>query len=141
MTAETAVPTTGVGVVHETALISSTETSALVIELGSDFADPTLAAFAPNLLAEITRTRQDLCAALGFILPNISIENVTDCAPTDYRIRVRGITVASATIFPTKIMAIDMGNIAAPIGGTVCVDPVFGYPAVWIDAAWAPQAQ
>ena len=53
------------------------------------------------------------------------------CAPTAYRITLKGVEAGSGEVFPGMYMAINPGRVLGPLQGQTTRDPAFGLPAVF----------
>ncbi len=93
------------------------------------------------LLNRLKGVRKKLSQELGFLIPAVHIRDNLDLKPNVYRITLMGTTVSQAEVFPDQELAINPGQVAAQLKGTLAKDPVFGLEATWIDATQRDQAQ
>jgi flagellar biosynthesis protein FlhA len=84
-----------------------------------------------DLLDKLKGIRKQIASELGFIIPQIKIEDDTDLSQEKYTINLKRIPVATGEVYVGKFLA--MGGIASkkPKGINV-KEPVFGIDAVWI---------
>ena len=89
------------------------------------------------LVARVTGVRKQLSQAFGFVVPQFRVRDSLDLPPADYRIMLGGVPLGGATIRVEKVLAIDAGeaNPRHALVGDPTIDPSFGCPALWIDAA------
>ena len=94
-----------------------------------------------RLTEQVKALRRQLAGELGFVMPAVRIlDNVLLDANT-YVIRVKEVEAGTGRVFPGLFMAMD------PLGGQVqlpgqhMLEPTFGLPATWIDAALQDEAQ
>ena len=89
------------------------------------------------LVARITGVRKQLSQTFGFVVPQFRVRDSLDLMPNAYRIILGGVALGGASIQPDKVLAIDAGeaNPNHSLRGDETIDPSFGCPALWIDAA------
>ena len=108
---------------------------ALELELGVGLlklADP---AHGGDLIDRVTRVRHNVAGDLGIILPKVRIRDNVRLEPNDYRVKIRGVAVASGVCHATGKLAVDTGAATGTPPGLPTTDPAFGRPAVWVDAS------
>ncbi len=89
-----------------------------------------------NLLARITQLRQTIATELGLVLPKVRIRDNLRLAENQYRVKVHGNPVASATLPTDAILAIP------PAGQTIRWDgPLVRHPAFVASLVNVPLAQ
>jgi flagellar biosynthesis protein FlhA len=94
-----------------------------------------------QLLNRIKGVRKKLSQELGFLIPPVHIRDNLDLTPTLYRITLLGVTAAEAEVFPDRQLAINPGQLQAPLPGIATHDPAFNLPAIWIESNLREQAQ
>ncbi len=89
------------------------------------------------LVARITGVRKQLSQTFGFVVPQFRVRDSLDLMPNAYRITLGGVPLGGANIQPDRVLAIDAGeaNPSHSLRGDETIDPSFGCPALWIDAA------
>ncbi len=94
------------------------------------------------LVARVTGVRKQLSQSFGFIVPQFRVRDALDLSPHEYRIALGGVPLGGATIRPDKVLAIDAGEVRPghTLRGEPTLDPSFGCPAIWIEAAARDQA-
>jgi flagellar biosynthesis protein FlhA len=85
-----------------------------------------------DLLSRVSMIRQQLAQELGIIVPPIRIRDNVQHKPSEYQIKVKGITVAGYELMVDHLLAINPGNIEDDLEGFRTSDPAFGLSAKWI---------
>lgn len=85
-----------------------------------------------DLLSRVGVLRKKAAQDLGLLVPPIRIRDDIELAPGEYVIRLRGSEVARGEVMMRNLLALDTGNVAAPVDGIEVRDPSFGLPARWI---------
>ncbi len=94
-----------------------------------------------ELMGRIKGVRRKLSEELGFLIQPVHIRDNLDLPPTAYRVTILGVPVGESEVFPDRDLAINPGQVAAPIAGIETKDPAFGLEAVWIEKTRREQAQ
>ncbi|WP_085316804.1 flagellar biosynthesis protein FlhA [Derxia lacustris] len=94
-----------------------------------------------DLLKRIKGIRKKFAQEIGFLPPPVHIRDNLDLKPNQYRITLKGATVAEGETVTGMHLAIDPGGVTAKLPGTMTTDPAFGLPAVWIDNSHKHAAQ
>jgi flagellar biosynthesis protein FlhA len=94
-----------------------------------------------ELLKRIKGIRKKFAQEIGFLPPAVHIRDNLDLRPNQYRITLKGATVAEGETVGGMYLAIDPGGVTARVPGTETRDPAFGLPAVWIDSSQRNHAQ
>ena len=93
-----------------------------------------------RLTDQIKALRRQLALELGFVMPAVRIlDNVLLDANT-YVIKVKEVDAGSGRIFPGLVMAMDPAGGQVQLPGQHMLEPTFGLPATWIDAALNDEA-
>ncbi len=85
-----------------------------------------------ELLDRITRIRRESALELGLVVPRIRIIDNMRLEPSEYSIKIKGVSVGSGIIRIAHFLAINPGNVEEEIEGEKTTDPAFGLPALWI---------
>ncbi|MDX2323345.1 flagellar biosynthesis protein FlhA [Campylobacter hepaticus] len=89
---------------------------------------------AENELTERIRSmRRSIAESLGFLMPKIRIRDNLRLKPNEYSFKLKGVSIASAEIYPDKYLAMDSGFITEEIEGIATKEPAFNSDALWID--------
>ncbi len=94
-----------------------------------------------DLLDRISAVRRQLAVELGLVMPPVRIRDNMQLAPSEYRVKIRGNTVASGAVEPGRLMAMDSGLVTDTIEGIPTKEPAFGLDAIWIDPQLRPRAE
>ena len=94
-----------------------------------------------DLLERISMIRRQLAGELGLVMPPVRIRDNMQLQPNDYRIKIRGNTVASGVIYVGQYLAMDSGLASTPLPGVKTREPAFGLEATWIDAGQKQRAE
>ncbi|MBI1322607.1 flagellar type III secretion system protein FlhA [bacterium] len=87
-----------------------------------------------DLLDRLGRVRQRVARELGMIAPQVAIRDDLALQPQEYRIAIRGVTVAGGVSYPGRLLAIVPPGLTEVPEGREGVDPATDRPAVWIAA-------
>jgi len=94
-----------------------------------------------DLLKRIKGLRKKFAQEVGFLAPTVHIRDNLELKPSNYRITLKGVEVASGESHYGQFLAIDPGMVTGTLDGPATTDPAFGLPAVWIDANTRDDAQ
>lgn len=84
-----------------------------------------------DLRDRIMALRRQITAELGLVVPPVRVRDSLELTLNQYRIRIRGASVATSEVRPDRFLA--MGGQELGIDGAILTkDPVFGLPAYWI---------
>ncbi|MDO6705487.1 flagellar biosynthesis protein FlhA [Photobacterium sp. 1_MG-2023] len=85
------------------------------------------------LSQRIRGIRKTLSEQVGYLLPEVSIQDNLSLRPNQYTIAVHGEIVEQGEIEPDRLMAIAVGETYGDIDGILGTDPAYQLPAVWIE--------
>lgn len=85
-----------------------------------------------DLLERIAQIRKQFVLDWGVIVPSVRIKDNLELKAGGYKIKIKGIEVASGELIPDHLMAMDPGTVIDKIDGINAKEPVFGLPAIWI---------
>ncbi|WBY04022.1 flagellar biosynthesis protein FlhA [Ramlibacter tataouinensis] len=94
-----------------------------------------------ELLGRIKGIRKKFAQEVGFLVPVVHVRDNLEFKPNAYAVTLKGVQIARGEAWPGQWLAIDPGQVSAPLPGTPTRDPAFGLPAVWIAAELREQAQ
>ncbi|MGJ8636194.1 MAG: flagellar biosynthesis protein FlhA [Phycisphaerales bacterium] len=94
-----------------------------------------------DLLDRISAVRRQLAIELGLVMPPVRIRDNMQLPPNEYRVKIRGNSVASGQVSPGKLLAMDSGLITGKIDGVHTIEPAFGLDAWWIDQTLRARAE
>jgi flagellar biosynthesis protein FlhA len=104
----------------------------LEVEIGYGLIPLVDASQGGDLLSRVSAIRRQLAIDLGIMVPPIRIRDNVQLGPNQYRIKVKGIEVASYELIPDHVLAINPGYVKEELDGFGTSEPAFGLPAVWI---------
>lgn len=87
-----------------------------------------------DLLERLQRVRQRVARELGMIAPQVAIRDDIALGPQEYRISIRGVTIATGATYPGRLLAILPPGMDEKPEGPEAYDPATGQAAVWIVA-------
>ena len=94
-----------------------------------------------DLLDRIALVRRNVAAELGLIIPTIQFRDDPTADPNLYKVKIRGVAVASGTCHANGLLAIDTGSVSGTPPGLATTDPAFGRPAFWVDPTARERAE
>lgn len=117
------------------------EVDPLRLELGAKLivlADPNRGG---DLMKRISTVRATLASEMGILLPMVRIKDRMSLPEYTYELDMSGNRIASGTLRPDRLLAIDSGLTLGQIQGDETTDPAFGKRAFWIDPKNRQQAE
>ncbi|MEM9372610.1 MAG: flagellar biosynthesis protein FlhA, partial [Planctomycetota bacterium] len=94
-----------------------------------------------DLLERIGAVRRQLAVELGLVMPPVRIRDNMQLPPNEYRLKIRGNIVATSTVEPSRLMAMDSGLTTGPVEGIPAKEPAFGLDAWWIEPSMRSRAE
>ncbi|MFV0444606.1 MAG: flagellar biosynthesis protein FlhA [Planctomycetaceae bacterium] len=94
-----------------------------------------------DLLDRVTSLRERIAADLGFILPKVRIQDDLRLDPRQFSIKLRGVPVASGSIYADASLAVNDGFVAGALAGIDGTEPATGRAGVWINSALLEEAR
>lgn len=98
-----------------------------------------------DLLERVSNGRRQLATEYGLVMPPVSIKDNVQLPPNEYRLKIRGNTVAAGKAYPGQFFAVDNGLASpeedGPLNGIPSKDPAFGLSAWWIDSGQRQRAE
>lgn len=88
-----------------------------------------------DLIERIRAMRRNIASMLGFLMPKIRIRDNLQLPPNEYRFKLKGVVIASGTVYADKFLAMDSGYVSNDIDGIATKEPAFGLDALWIDGS------
>lgn len=92
-------------------------------------------------LTRITEARRRYAIDMGLVVPLVRVRDNLELKPGGYRITLKGVDVARGEMPTGQVLAVDMGDVLGRLDGAPGVDPLTGYPGVWIDAGREEEAE
>ena len=94
-----------------------------------------------RLTDQIKALRRQLAGELGFVMPSVRILDNINLDANSYTIRVKEVEAGQGRVYPGLFMAMDPMGGQVQLPGQHTLEPTFGLPATWVDAALADEAQ
>lgn len=94
-----------------------------------------------DLLDRVSAVRRQLAVELGLVMPPVRIRDNMQLSPGEYRVKIRGNTVAAGSVEVNKLMAMDSGLVTDQIEGIPTKEPAFGLDAIWIEPQLRSRAE
>ena len=100
-----------------------------------------------SLLQRISAVRRQIALELGFVLPKVRIRDNLSLPPNTYTIKLRGEEVGRGEVLVSHFLALspslnsDLGALSEEVAGLPAKEPVFGIPALWIEARAKERAE
>lgn len=85
-----------------------------------------------DLLDRIVLIRRQLAVELGMVIPTVRVRDNIQLGPSEYEIKIRGVSVARGEVMLGQWLAMSPGVDDPNVRGTPTKDPAFGLPALWI---------
>ncbi len=102
------------------------------IEVGYDLVGLVDQRSAGEFPQRVLGIRRQLATEMGILLPPVHIRDNLKFKPNEYRILLKGATIARGELLPKHLLALDPGMTTRQIEGVPTQDPTFGLPALWI---------
>ncbi len=96
---------------------------------------------ADRLTDQVRALRRQLAAELGFVMPAVRIVDNVQLEANHYFIKIKEIDAGHGVVYAGQYMAMDPMGGAVTLPGHNVLEPTFGLPATWIDAALQDEAQ
>ncbi len=124
------------------ALIGEMRIEPLELHLSYDILDLIDQARGGDLLDRVRALRQQIAMDLGIVMPYVRTRDDVTLGPSQYRILLHGVEVASGESPQDRVLALPAGDgrDLRAMGGMETVEPVFGLPAWWINEDLRQQA-
>jgi flagellar biosynthesis protein FlhA len=94
-----------------------------------------------GFLDRVTQIRRQMAVDLGLVVPPVRIRDNDALEPNSYAIKIRGALIASGSVRPDLVLALDSGSAVGPIEGIPAREPAFGLSGFWIREDLRPTAE
>jgi flagellar biosynthesis protein FlhA len=94
-----------------------------------------------RLTEQIKALRRQLATELGFIMPSVRILDNMQLEPNVYKVKIKEVEAGHGSVYANQFMVMDPMGRAISLPGQHTVEPTFGLPATWIDAALRDEAE
>ncbi len=99
---------------------------------------------APNggdrVTEQIKALRRSMASEMGFVMPPVRILDNVALEPNSYVIKVKEVSAGTGKVWPGQHMVMDPAGGQVDVPGLHTIEPTFGLPATWIDAALKEEA-
>lgn len=113
----------------------------LELEVGYELVPMVDTSTGGDLIERIRALRRQFALDLGFIVPPIHIRDNVRLQPSQYRLMLKGVQIATGTVKRHHFLAMDPGGVETRIPGIPTKEPAFGLDALWILEADKERAQ
>jgi flagellar biosynthesis protein FlhA len=93
-----------------------------------------------RLTEQIKALRRSLAAEMGFIMPSVRILDNVQLEANNYVIKVKEVEAGNGRVWPAQFMVMDPSGGQVSMPGLHTIEPTFGLPATWVDAALKEEA-
>ncbi len=97
-----------------------------------------------ELPGRVTALRKQIAGELGIVIPAVHLRDNLHLDANEYRIKLRGLDIASGVAYADRLMALDPSGSAPQLSGASALEakePAFGLPALWIMPSERPRAE
>ena len=94
-----------------------------------------------EMIERIKSIRRQMALEMGFIVPSIHIKDNLELAPGAYSIIIKSVEVGRGELMLGHVLAMKTGDVDLALQGVETIEPAFGLPALWIEAAQQEEAQ
>ena len=94
-----------------------------------------------DLLDRVQKVRQNIAADIGLIMPKVRIRDNMRLEQNQYRIKITDMPIATESVEPGLMLAIDSGMTTGKVDGIDTKDPAFGADARWINPSRRDEAE
>lgn len=94
-----------------------------------------------RLTEQIKALRRQLATELGFVMPAVRILDNMQLEPNLYKIKIKEVEAGHGEVYANQLMVMDPYGNKITLPGQHTVEPTFGLPAAWIDAALRDEAE
>ncbi|MGE4497396.1 MAG: flagellar biosynthesis protein FlhA [Deferribacterales bacterium] len=94
-----------------------------------------------TLLNRIKSIRKQIALEMGIIVPPVRIRDNLQLDGNGYNILLKGVKVATGTIFPDKFLVMNPEGNVDKIDGIATKEPAFGLAAKWVDERQKEKAE
>lgn len=95
---------------------------------------------ADQLTEQIKALRRQIASDMGIIMPPVRILDNIQLGANDYVIKVKEVDAGKGSLYPNRYMVMDPAGGQVKLPGTHTIEPTFGLPATWVEAAYREDA-
>lgn len=93
-----------------------------------------------RLTEQIKALRRSLAVEMGFVMPAVRILDNVQLEANTYTIKIKEVDAGQGRIWPANYMVMDPAGGQVSVPGIHTMEPTFGLPATWVDAALKEEA-
>src|SRR5450432_2857915 len=93
-----------------------------------------------RLTEQIKALRRSLAVEMGFVMPAVRILDNVQMDANAYLIKIKEVEAGGGKVWTGQYMVMDPAGGQVKLPGTHTVEPTFGLPATWVDAAMKEEA-
>jgi flagellar biosynthesis protein FlhA len=93
-----------------------------------------------RLTEQIKALRRSLAIEMGFVMPAVRILDNVQLEANTYIIKIKEVDAGTGKIWPSQFMVMDPAGNQVGVPGIHTIEPTFGLPATWVDAALKEEA-
>jgi flagellar biosynthesis protein FlhA len=93
-----------------------------------------------RLTEQIKALRRALAVEMGFVMPAVRILDNVQSEANTYVIKIKEVEAGAGKLWPGQFMVMDPGGGQVNLPGIHTIEPTFGLPATWVDAAYKEEA-
>jgi flagellar biosynthesis protein FlhA len=93
-----------------------------------------------RLTEQIKALRRSLAVEMGFVMPAVRILDNVQLEANSYVIKIKEVDAGTGKIWPNQFMVMDPSGNQVAVPGIHTIEPTFGLPATWVDAALKEEA-
>ena len=94
-----------------------------------------------RLTEQIKALRRQIAGDMGFVMPAVRIVDNVQLDANTYVIKVKEVNAGTGRLYPGQFMVMNPSGGQVDLPGTHTIEPTFGLPCSWIDAALRDEAQ
>jgi len=93
-----------------------------------------------RLTEQIKALRRSLAIEMGFVMPPVRLLDNVQLEANTYVIKIKEVEAGTGRVWPGQYMVMDPSGQAVNLPGIQTMEPTFGLPATWIEAALKEEA-
>ncbi|HMO18408.1 MAG TPA: flagellar biosynthesis protein FlhA [Oligoflexia bacterium] len=113
----------------------------LELEVGYELVSMVDSSTGGDLIDRIRGLRRQFAIDLGFIVPPIHIRDNVRLEPSQYRLMLKGVQIATGNVMKHHFLAMDPGGVELELPGIPTKESAFGLDAMWISESDKERAQ
>jgi len=86
-----------------------------------------------GFLDRVAQVRRQMAVDLGLVVPPVRIRDDESLEPNSYAIKIRGVAIATGSLRPDRLLAMETGTVTGTLEGIAAKEPAFGLNGYWIN--------